>query len=86
VPDRAKKLFNGMQRSSANWNSNDLTHLYEGFGFKIRNGSKHDIAKHPKYPHLIGTIPRHTNDPATGYITHAVKLIKELLKLEGERE
>ena len=84
MPDRAKKLLEGMRRSPANWNSNDLAHLYEGFGFIIRCGSKHDIAKHPKYPYLRGTIPRHTTDPATGYITHAVKLITKLLELEGK--
>lgn len=83
---RAEKLLQQMRQSTANWSSNDLERLYRGFGFEIRHGGNHDIAKHPQYPYLRGTIPRHTSDPATGYIIHAIKTIDRLLEIEKEGE
>jgi hypothetical protein len=72
-----------MRQSAANWTREDLERLYEGFGFNIRHGSKHDIVKHPDYPQLRATLPRHTT-LAKAYIRTAVKLIDELENLRGE--
>lgn len=74
-----------MRQSSSNWKRKDLDQLYLAFGFEIRHGSKHDIAKHPKYPDLRATLGRHTS-LAKGYITTAIKLIDELEKRIAEEQ
>jgi hypothetical protein len=80
VSEKARKLLERMRQSAANWTRNDLDKLYEGFGFEIRHGSKHDIVKHPDYPQLRATLPRHTT-LAKAYVRTAVKLIDELESL-----
>jgi len=85
VSKRAKKLLEGMRQSKNNWSLEELYALYKGFGFDIRQGSNHPIAKHLKYPQLRGTLPNHTKF-ATGYISHAVKLVDKLLELEKGEE
>ena len=82
---KARKLLERMRRSAANWSRSDLDRLYTGFGFEIRHGSKHDIVKHPGYPHLRATLPRHTT-LAKAYIRNAVKLIDELDDLTQAEE
>ena len=75
-----------MRRSKSGWKRQNLVDLYEGFGFQIRHGLKHDIVKHPKFLNLRTTLPRH-NYLAKGYVEYAVKLVDELIKLEkGEGE
>jgi len=80
---RANKLLERMRNSKTGWKSHDLIRLYTGFGFSITHGSNHDIIKHPDYPHLRTTVPRH-NYLATGYVEYAVKLIDLLLDLQKE--
>jgi hypothetical protein len=71
-----------MRASKAGWSRDDLVTLYEGFGFTIRYGSSHDIVKHPEYPALRATLPRH-DDLAKAYVDQAIKLIERLKQLQG---
>jgi hypothetical protein len=85
MPSRTDKLLEQMKNSKSNWKRNDLDRLYEGFGFIIKHGGNHDIVKHPKYPQLRATLPRH-REIAKVYVECAVKLIDTLLELEKEKE
>jgi hypothetical protein len=81
--DDAIRLLEGMRRNLSGWTIYDLKYLYNGFEFSIRHGRKHDIVKHPQYPILRATIPRkHSSGLAKGYISHAVKLIDQLERLQ----
>ena len=81
MPRRATKLLEDMRRSTANWKRYDLDTLYYGFGFEIRVGKKHDIAKHPEYPQLRATLPNKHPYLANEFIRTAVKLIDQLQQL-----
>ncbi len=70
-----------MRHSKSGWKRRDLDNLYKGYDFVISHGSKHDIVKHPIYPQLRTTLPRHSY-LARGYVEYAVKLIEELLILD----
>jgi hypothetical protein len=72
----AQKLFERMCKTKSDWKASDLIRLYEGFGFAVSHGSKHDIVRHPLYP-LRTTLPRH-NYLATVYVDQAIILIKQL--------
>ncbi|MCC6300160.1 MAG: hypothetical protein IT314_12750 [Anaerolineales bacterium] len=85
MPSKAEKLLEQMKNSKSNWKRADLDTLYEGFGFVIKHGGNHDIAKHPKFPELRATLPRH-RQLAKGYVEFAVKLVAKLLELQKERE
>lgn len=85
MPSRTDKLLEQMKNSKSNWKRNDLDRLYEGFGFIIKHGGNHDVVKHPEFPQLRATLPRH-RELAKGYVEFAVKLIGTLLELEKERE
>ena len=85
MPSKAEKLLEQMRNSKSNWKRADLDTLYEGFGFVISHGGNHDIAKHPKFPELRATLPRH-RQLARGYVEFAVKLIDKLLELQKESE
>lgn len=45
----------------------------------------HDVVKHPKFPQLRATLPRH-RQLAKGYVEFAVKLVDRLLELQKESE
>jgi len=81
MPSKAEKLLEQMRNSKSNWKRVDLDKLYEGFGFIITHGANHDIVKHPDFPQLRATLPRH-RELAKGYIEFAVKLIDKLLELQ----
>ena len=83
MTSKAQKLLERMRQSKSNWKRQDLDTLYEGFGFIITHGSSHDIVKHPSFPELRTTLPRH-NELAKGYVHMAVKLVDKLLQLEKE--
>lgn len=85
MPSKAEKLLEQMKNSKSNWKRADLDTLYEGFGFVIKHGSNHDIYKHPKFPELRATLPRH-RQLAKGYVEFAVKLVEKLLELQKESE
>jgi hypothetical protein len=80
---KAAKLLEQLRRSKANCGRRDLELLYLGYGFRIRIGEKHDMAIHEKYKHLRGTLPNHTSF-AIGYVTCAINLIDEVLRLEQQ--
>jgi hypothetical protein len=80
---KAAKLLEQLRRSKANCTRHDLEVLYLGYGFRIRIGKKHDMAIHEKYKHLRGTLPNHTSF-AIGYVTCAIDLIDEVLRLEKQ--
>ena len=85
MPSKADKLLEQMRNSKSNWKRADLDRLYEGFGFIITHGANHDIVKHPKFPQLRTTLPRH-RELAKGYVEFAVKLIDKLLeRQEGQK-
>jgi len=81
VPSKAEKLLEQMRNSKSNWKRTDLDKLYEGFGFIITHGSHHDIVKHPNFPYLRTTLPRH-RELAKGYVEFAVKLVDKLLEFQ----
>lgn len=85
MPSKAEKLLEQMRNSKSNWKRADLDTLYEGFGFTIKHGGNHDIVKHPNFPELRATLPRH-RQLAKGYVEFAVKLIDKLLVLQKESE
>lgn len=85
MTSKAEKLLERMRQSKAGWKRRDLDDLYEGFGFVITPGGSHDIVKHPDFPQLRTTLPRHS-DLAKGYVQFAIKLIDELKTLEQARE
>ncbi len=74
---KPEDLLDAMRQSQANWSRRDLIALYEGFGFAIKHGKRHDVVYHPKYPDLRATVPRH-RDLAKAYFKEAVKLIDRL--------
>ena len=81
MTSKAEKLLEQMRNSKTNWKRSDLDKLYVGFGFVIKNGSNHDIVKHPDFPELRATLPRH-RVLARGYVEFAVKLIDRFLELK----
>jgi hypothetical protein len=85
MTSKAQKLLERMKQSKAGWKRQDLDKLYTGFGFVISHGGNHDIVKHPDFPHLRATLPRHTY-LARGYIEFAIKLVDMLLKMQKETE
>ena len=78
---KAQKLLERMRNSKSSWKRRDLDSLYSGYGFLISHGRKHDIVRHPKYPQLRTTLPRHKT-LAKGYVEMAIKLVDNLLSLE----
>lgn len=78
-----QKLLERMRQSTSNWKRRDLDALLLAFGFLIVHGGSHDIVKHPEFPFLRGTLPRHRS-LAKGYVEHAVKLVDRLLELQKE--
>lgn len=85
MTSKAEKLLEQMRNSKSGWKRIDLDKLYEGFGFVISHGRNHDIVKHPDFPQLRTTLPRHRM-LAKGYVDFAVKLIDRLLELQKESE
>lgn len=66
-----------MRQSKTGWGFNDLDALYRGFGFEVREGGKHTMYIHPRFPELRATVARHRSLPI-GYVQHAIRLIEEL--------
>lgn len=79
----AEKLLARMRRSKSGWKYKDLDTLYRVFGFEVHEGKEHTMYIHPDFPQLRATVTRHRSLPI-GYIQHAIKLVDELKKLQGE--
>ncbi len=77
-----EKLLQDMRRTKAKWKRRDIIALYEGFGFVIEHGSKHDKIYHPEYPWLLQGLPRHRKLPKS-YVSAAVKLVDKLIELQN---
>ena len=86
MPSKAEELLSAMRRLTANWTRRDLDTLYSGFGFNIRIGKGHDIAKHPEFPRLRATLPKKHHYLAGGFVTFAVKLVDKLQQLKRQGE
>jgi len=82
---KAEKLLQRMRDSQAGWKPNDLDRLYRYYGFKVREGGKHCVFFHPKYPYLMATVKR-SNNLGKGYIRDAIDLVDKLIKLEDEED
>lgn len=79
MPPKHKKLLQRAKDSPRGWRLRELITLYKGFGFEIRELSRHTSVSHPEFL-LRTTVPRHPNrelDP--NYVRYAVKLIENLL-------
>ena len=85
VTSKAEKLLEKMRQSKSNWKRKDIETLYLGFGFIIKAGRNHDIVKHPEFPELRQTLPRHKK-LAKGYVKDAVNLVDDLLRLREEHK
>lgn len=85
MTSKAQKLLERMKQSKAGWKRQDLAKLYTGFGFVISHGGSHDIVKHPDFPQLRTTLPRH-NFLAKTYVEFAIKLVDSLLEMQKETE
>lgn len=81
MPPSPEKLLEDMRRTKAKWKRRDIVALYEGFGFIIEHGSKHDKVYHPDYPRLNEGLPRHRKLPKV-YVSNAVKLVDKLKRLQ----
>jgi hypothetical protein len=89
VPDhpsrRAKKLREAMIQSPAGWGPDDLGTLYQGYGFDVREGTKHRLFVHPQFRQIRATIPRHSY-LAVSYVRQALKDLERLEALEAEND
>jgi len=86
MSNKARKLLERAQSTTAGWSSSDLVQLYKSHGFEIREGKGHIIATHPDFKELRATISRSSGELANGYIRTAVKLIEKLFELQGGRD
>jgi hypothetical protein len=83
MPQKAEKLLESMRSSANNWRRDDIVTLYKGFGFIITHGHSHDIVKHPEYPDLRTTLPRHRSI-AKYFVKTAVDLCEKVKSKKGE--
>lgn len=74
-------LIRRMRSSKAGWTAADLHELYAGLGFEVREGGKHRVYIHPKYPELRAVVTR-SRHLATGYVQHALALVRQLEERE----
>ena len=73
----ANRLRERMRRSKTGWGFDDLDLLYKGHDFVRREGGKHVIYTHSKYPELRATVSRSSSLDA-GYIRSALQLLDQL--------
>lgn len=78
-----ERILERMARSKSGWRFNDIEKVYGGLGFEIREGGKHRIYIHPKYPELRATVTR-SRSVAVGYVDHLLSLASRLRELEGD--
>ena len=78
-----ESLLDKMRRTKSGWTYADLDTLYRGLGFKVREGGKHCIYIHSRFPQLRAAVTRHRS-LAKGYIEHALHLADKLSELEAK--
>ncbi|MGQ0814062.1 MAG: hypothetical protein ACT4O1_06305 [Gemmatimonadota bacterium] len=77
-----EELLARLVRSKTDCGWEDLDRLYTSFGFDKREGGKHTLYVHSRDPrNLRATVARHRS-LAIGYITTAIRLIRQLKTLE----
>ena len=76
-------LLERMRRSKGGWSADDLEKLYIGLGFESREGAKHRVHIHARFPELRATVTR-SRSLAKGYIDHALRIAKRLEELEAK--
>ncbi len=76
-----EQLLEKMRRTKDGWTCDDLDKLYIGLGFIMREGGKHRIYIHPKFPELRATVTR-SRSLAKGYVTHAIRMADSLKQME----
>ncbi len=80
MPSSAEKLLERMRRSKSGWKRKDIESLYEGFGFVLHHGAKHDYYVHPDYPELRDTLKRSRSVPEYN-VRKAIRLIDSSIAL-----
>lgn len=84
---KAWKKFRAMQETQAGWHSHDFQTLFEGFGFRMKEGKKRTTYRHEKLTTLEDQlIPRHPRELGSAYAFDAIKVIQKLIDLTGEKE
>lgn len=81
MPSSAEKLLERMRRTKSGWKRRDLEKLYEGFGFVLHHGAKHDYYQHPEYPKLRDTLKRRRTVSEYS-VRNAIRLIERLTALK----
>ena len=79
---KAETLLVRMRRTKSGWKRRDLEALYEGFGFVLYHGKKHDYYQHPEYPLLRDTLKR-SRTVSEYSVRNAIRLIERLKKHKG---
>lgn len=80
----ANRLLDRMRRSKTGWTAADLHRLYTSFGFDFRQGGRHRLYVHPRYPDLRATVRRASGVLPAGYVSTALHLI-DTLQVREER-
>ena len=78
------KLLAAMRQSPQGRRRRDLDRLYTSYGFTKKEGAKHTVYSHPRFPSLFATVTRTRKDLPLGYVKTAVRLIDELEAKERE--
>ena len=78
----ARKLLKRMKETKSGWGEKDLETVYLGYGFTFRDGAKHRVYSHPRFPQLHDAVSRQRDLPP-GYAATALKLIAELEALSA---
>lgn len=81
---KKSRLLQRAKDSPYGWNRIKIDRLYQAFGFIIINKKKHDLAVHPNYPQLRGTLTRSSGEIHRDYVDHAVDLIEKSIELKGD--
>lgn len=79
-----ERLLEKMRRSKAGWSCDDIHKLYVGLGFEVREGGKHRIYIHKRFPELRAAVTRSRSLPKS-YIDHALHLAEQLEEWETEK-
>ena len=79
---RGERLLQSLKDSKADVGSRTLDRLYTSFGFDKREGGKHIIYFHPRYPWLQASVSRKKKGMAIGHVTTAIKLVEKTKALD----
>lgn len=83
-PTAARKLFDRLQRTTADWDPADLSRILEGYGFTRKKEARHGtFYEHPSYPQWATVIiPRHQT--LRDWVARKVlNTVKRVIEAEG---